>query len=74
MALSWALYIARGLLAPERERALLRAQELCERLGDESKLFEALIGLALFRFNQRHFAPFIRWSSFGPEVDIGYSF
>ena len=57
MALAWSLYIARGPLAPEREHALLGAQQLCERLGDQSKLVEALLALALFRFNQREFAP-----------------
>jgi class 3 adenylate cyclase/tetratricopeptide (TPR) repeat protein len=47
-ALSWSFYVARGRRAPERESALLRAQELCERLGDNAKLMEALLALAQF--------------------------
>jgi predicted ATPase len=38
-----------GRGAPEVERAYTRAQELCERIGDPSRLFAALWGLFLFR-------------------------
>jgi tetratricopeptide (TPR) repeat protein len=55
ITLAWSLYIARGPRAPERERALLRAKELSERLGDDGKLMEVELALALFRFNQRDF-------------------
>jgi tetratricopeptide (TPR) repeat protein len=57
IALSWSLYITRGPQAPERERALLRARELCEQLGDNGKLMEVMLALALLRFNKREFAP-----------------
>ncbi len=56
MALSWSLFAARGPRASqERESALVRARELCEQLGDNATLMEALLGLALFRFNLRDF-------------------
>ena len=55
MALGWSLYVARGPQAPERERALSRAQEVSERLGDNGKLMEVALALALFRFNKREF-------------------
>src|SRR5262249_4607513 len=57
MALSWSLYVARGPRAPEREHALIRARELCERLGDGAKLMEALLALAETRFSRRDFEP-----------------
>jgi predicted ATPase len=55
MGLSWSLALAIGLRAPERESALVRARELCEQLGDDAKLMEALLALAHFRFNRRDF-------------------
>jgi class 3 adenylate cyclase/tetratricopeptide (TPR) repeat protein len=55
ITLAWSLYIARGPRVPEREQALLRARELSERLGDDRKLMEVELALALFRFNQRDF-------------------
>jgi predicted ATPase len=48
MALSWSLFVARGEL-PELEYALVRACELCEQLGDNSKLMESLLALAHYR-------------------------
>ena len=55
MALGWFLFVARGPLVPERESALVRARELCEQLGDNAKLMEALLALAHFRQSQRAF-------------------
>ena len=56
MALSWSLVVARGYRAsPEREYALVRARELCEQLGENAKLMEALLALAHFRSNQRDY-------------------
>jgi tetratricopeptide (TPR) repeat protein len=55
MALNLSLYVAIGLRAPGRESALVRARELCERLGDNARLMEALLALAQFRFNRRDF-------------------
>ena len=46
MALSWSLFMARGPLTLEREPALVRARQLCEHLGDHTKLMEALVALA----------------------------
>jgi class 3 adenylate cyclase/tetratricopeptide (TPR) repeat protein len=48
MALSWSLFVARGEL-PELEHALVRACELCEQLGENSKLMQALLALAHYR-------------------------
>jgi len=64
MGLSWSLFVAspgraqlRDYLvgAPDRESALVRARELCEQLGDDAKLMEALLALAHFRIGQRDF-------------------
>ncbi len=56
MALNWSLVVARGYRAsPERESALVRARELCEQLGENAKLMEALLALAHFRFNRRDY-------------------
>jgi tetratricopeptide (TPR) repeat protein len=55
MALSWSLYVASGPREPERESALVRARELCERLGDNNKPMDALLGLAHMRANLRDF-------------------
>jgi predicted ATPase len=46
MALSWSLWVAGGPRAPERESALVRARELCEQLGENAKVTEALLALA----------------------------
>jgi predicted ATPase len=56
MALSWSLVVARGYRpSPERESALVRAWELCERLGENAKLMEALVALAHLGFNRRDY-------------------
>ena len=55
MALTWSLFVARGSLPPERESALVRARELCEKLEDNAKLMETLLALAHFRLNRRDF-------------------
>jgi predicted ATPase len=56
IAFNWSLYMTRGVQAsPERESALVRARELCERLGDETRLIETLLSLALFHYNRRDF-------------------
>ena len=57
MALSWSSFMARGPRAPERESALVRACELCEQLGDNAKLMEALLALAAFRLSRSDFGP-----------------
>jgi DNA-binding winged helix-turn-helix (wHTH) protein/tetratricopeptide (TPR) repeat protein len=46
MALSWSSFVARGPRAPQRESTLVRARELCEQLGENSKLMEVLLALA----------------------------
>jgi class 3 adenylate cyclase/tetratricopeptide (TPR) repeat protein len=56
MALSWSLSVANGWRAPECESALVRARDLCERLGDNAKLMEALLGLATALYARRDFA------------------
>jgi class 3 adenylate cyclase/tetratricopeptide (TPR) repeat protein len=48
IALAWSLFVARGAGAPEREPILIRARELCERLGDNAKLMEVLLALGTF--------------------------
>ena len=55
MGLSWSVFVARGRHAPEYESALVRARELCERLGDDARLMEALLALANLRTNRRDF-------------------
>jgi predicted ATPase len=55
MALVQSLFVARGPGAIEREPVLTRARELCERLGDNTKLMEALLALASFRLVHRDF-------------------
>jgi class 3 adenylate cyclase/predicted ATPase len=52
MALSWSLFVARGVQSPKRESVLVRARDLCERLGDKPKLAEALLALAHFRLGR----------------------
>jgi predicted ATPase len=49
IALGGPLMATRGRGAPEVERAYLRAQALCEQVGDVPRLFPALWGLFLFR-------------------------
>ena len=48
MALAWSLFVAKGAGAPEREPILIRARELCERLGDNAKLMEVLLAIGTF--------------------------
>lgn len=48
VALSVALMTAKGWAAPEVGRANARARELCERLGDKSRLFPVLYGEWVF--------------------------
>jgi predicted ATPase len=43
-----ALMASRGYAAPEVKQAYLRAQELCEQIGDTPRLFSVLWGLWLF--------------------------
>ena len=52
MALSASLHIVQGAAAPERERALLRAQDLCEQLGENMRLIEVLLGLSVVRVSR----------------------
>jgi tetratricopeptide (TPR) repeat protein len=47
-ALGWSLSVLNPT-APERERVLLRAQQLSEKLGDSSRLMEALLALGYLR-------------------------
>jgi class 3 adenylate cyclase/tetratricopeptide (TPR) repeat protein len=54
MALSWSL----NILNPadrEREAALIRSGELCERLGEDANQMEALLELARLRFVRREY-------------------
>ena len=43
-----ALYVTAGFAAEEAGRVFSRALELCRRLGDDSQLFSAILGLRLF--------------------------
>ena len=56
MALSWSWFVARRL-ASELESALVRARELCERLGENATLTEALVALAYLHVVRRDFGP-----------------
>src|SRR5262249_52035600 len=49
IALGGPLMALRGRGAPEVEHVYTRAQELCARIGDPSRLFAVLWGLFLFR-------------------------
>jgi DNA-binding winged helix-turn-helix (wHTH) protein/predicted ATPase len=49
IALGGPLMAVKGRGAPEVEQAYLRAQDLCEQVGDTPRLFPALWGLFLFR-------------------------
>jgi class 3 adenylate cyclase/tetratricopeptide (TPR) repeat protein len=51
-ALGWSLFATGGPGGPEREATVVRARELCERLGDEAGLIEALTNLANIRINR----------------------
>src|SRR5260370_26683875 len=53
MDLAWSLTGARGGGAREREPVLLRGRELCEQAGDNARLMEVLLALALFRTMRR---------------------
>jgi class 3 adenylate cyclase/tetratricopeptide (TPR) repeat protein len=55
MAVSWSSWVFLGLQGLQRGSALLRARELCERLGDQTMLMEALLALAHLRYNQCDF-------------------
>jgi class 3 adenylate cyclase/tetratricopeptide (TPR) repeat protein len=57
MALSWSVFMARGPRAPERESMLVRARELCERLGEKVRLMQVLVALAHQRLNWNDFEP-----------------
>jgi hypothetical protein len=48
IALGRSLIVVKGWSAPEREPVLLRAQELADRVKDDSKLTETLLALAYF--------------------------
>jgi class 3 adenylate cyclase/tetratricopeptide (TPR) repeat protein len=52
MILGSSLYAAVGPGSSERERALTRALELCEKLGD-SRLMEVMLSLALVQWSRR---------------------
>jgi tetratricopeptide (TPR) repeat protein len=52
-ALGRSLIVVRGWPAPEREPVLVRAQELSERLGENTELIEALLALTFFRLYRR---------------------
>jgi len=56
MALSAAVHVARSGGAPAREAALVRAQVLCERLGESSRLIEVKLGLSILGVLRRQFA------------------
>ena len=55
LALSWSSFVARGPQAPERELSLVRARELCNRLGDNARLMEVLMTLAHLRITGNDF-------------------
>jgi tetratricopeptide (TPR) repeat protein len=55
LALSWSLFVAKGPRVPEHESSLVRARELCEQLGDNAKLMEALLALAQYRVIRNDF-------------------
>jgi class 3 adenylate cyclase len=52
MALSWLVYQTKGPGAPERQAPVVRARELAEQLGDETKLTEVLIALSNLMCNR----------------------
>ena len=50
IALGLSQFFAKGNAAAEVEMAYARARELCEKIGDDSELFQVLIGLRRFYF------------------------
>jgi class 3 adenylate cyclase/tetratricopeptide (TPR) repeat protein len=54
MALDWSLNILNPF-DPKREPVLIRARELCEQLGRDTELMEALLQLSRFRFLRREY-------------------
>jgi tetratricopeptide (TPR) repeat protein len=52
--LGWTFFVLNPA-NPERERVLLRAQRLSEKLGDNSRLMEAILALGYFRQLQREY-------------------
>jgi len=48
-ALAKSLRFTKGLGAEETGRALIRARELCEKVGDDTELFAVLQGMAAYR-------------------------
>jgi class 3 adenylate cyclase/predicted ATPase len=55
IALSWSLFVAKGVQAPEHELALTQARELCEELGDNARLMEVLLALAHLHNGRQNF-------------------
>jgi class 3 adenylate cyclase/tetratricopeptide (TPR) repeat protein len=53
-ALDWSLFVVNPT-GPEREPVLIRARELCERLGEDADRMEVLLQLAHFRFVRREY-------------------
>ena len=51
MALSWSLYASGGWRSAERESVLVRARKLCEQLGEQATLMEALLAHAHLRYS-----------------------
>jgi class 3 adenylate cyclase len=56
-ALGWSLFATGGGAGPEREATVLRAKQLCERLGDEAGLIEALTDLSNIRMHRLELRP-----------------
>jgi len=56
-ALAWLLFAMGAPGGSEREAAVLRASELCERLGDDARLVEALTFLSNVRVNRAELQP-----------------
>jgi predicted ATPase len=54
LAVGPALIAVKGFTAPEVERAYVRAQALCERLGNPAELFSALVGLWIVHHMRGH--------------------
>jgi predicted ATPase len=52
LAIGPALIAVKGSVAPEVERAYIRARELCERAGDPPEVFPALFGLWLMHLHR----------------------
>jgi adenylate cyclase len=57
MGLSWSVFMALGPRAPERQSTLVRARELCERLGEEVRLMQVLVALGHERLSWNDFRP-----------------